>query len=149
MRRLHHIVLSPYARKVRLALAEKRRSQSPQQVQTAPTGRRMLPAPGAGRRLVLVSDGLETRGDLEAAAREAALKRIVVDVVPNRGPAQPDARVVRLRSSRSRSHATSSSALPVSVKRLSASRRSSSLIVKQSNSAGVSRRPAKIRPRVG
>ncbi|HBP16402.1 MAG TPA: hypothetical protein DEA08_01235 [Planctomycetes bacterium] len=67
--------------------------------------------PGAGRRLVLVSDGLETRGDLEAAAREAALKRIVVDVVPNRGPAQPDARVVRLRSSRSRSHEGASIAL--------------------------------------
>jgi Ca-activated chloride channel family protein len=60
--------------------------------------------PGAGRRLVLVSDGLETRGDLLAAAREAALKGIVVDAFPNRGPAQPDARVVRLRSSRSRSH---------------------------------------------
>lgn len=60
--------------------------------------------PGTARRLVLVTDGLETRGDLVAAAREAALRGIVIDVVPVHGPDRPDARVVRLRSSRTRSH---------------------------------------------
>ena len=67
--------------------------------------------PKSGRRIVLVSDGLETRGDLLRAAREAALLGIVVDCVPNRGPAEPDARVVRLRSSRTRAHEGSTVAL--------------------------------------
>ena len=67
--------------------------------------------PNTDRRVVLVSDGLQTRGDLRAAAREAALKGIVVDCVPNRGPAEPDARVVRLRSSRARAHEGSTVAL--------------------------------------
>lgn len=64
--------------------------------------------PKSGRRIVLVSDGLETRGDLARAAREAALKGIVIECVPNRGPAEPDVRVVRLRASRSRAHEGSS-----------------------------------------
>ncbi|MGE0712866.1 MAG: VWA domain-containing protein [Planctomycetota bacterium] len=71
--------------------------------------------PGAGRRVVLVTDGLQTRGDLLSAAREAALKGIVVDALPNRGPAQPDARVVRLRSSRARSHEGATIALHAEV----------------------------------
>jgi len=67
--------------------------------------------PGTGRRIVLVSDGLETRGDVSEAAREAALQGIVIDVVPVHGPARPDARVVRLRASRARSHEGASIAL--------------------------------------
>lgn len=60
--------------------------------------------PGTARRLVLVGDGQETRGDLEAAAREAALKDIVIDALPVAGPRRPDVRVVRLASDKSRSH---------------------------------------------
>ncbi len=60
--------------------------------------------PGTARRLVLVGDGLETRGDLETAAREAGIYDIVIDAVPVAGQARPDARVVRLRPSRSRLH---------------------------------------------
>ncbi len=60
--------------------------------------------PGTTRRLVLVGDGNETRGDLRAAARDAALLDVVVDAVPVAGERRPDVRVVRLRSSRSRSH---------------------------------------------
>ncbi|MBL4844140.1 MAG: VWA domain-containing protein [Planctomycetes bacterium] len=67
--------------------------------------------PNTDRRVVLVTDGLETRGDLRRAAREAALKGIVIDCVPNRGPAEPDARIVRLRSSRARAHEGSTIAL--------------------------------------
>ncbi len=71
--------------------------------------------PGTARRLVLVSDGLETRGDLEETAREAALQGIRLDAVPVRGPSRPDARIVRLRSSRSRSHEGASIALSAEI----------------------------------
>jgi uncharacterized membrane protein len=60
--------------------------------------------PGAARRIVLVGDGLETRGDLLAAAREASLHNVVIDAVPVAGETRPDVRVVRLRASRSRLH---------------------------------------------
>jgi Ca-activated chloride channel homolog len=60
--------------------------------------------PGAARRLVIVGDGLETRGDLETVAREAAVSDIVIDLVPVAGEARRDVRVVRLRPSRSRLH---------------------------------------------
>jgi uncharacterized membrane protein len=63
----------------------------------------LFPA-GSSRRVVLLTDGLETDGDLVAAARDAAVKGIVVDTVPIRGDALPDARVLRMRPSRSRSH---------------------------------------------
>lgn len=60
--------------------------------------------PGTTRRLVLISDGMETRGDAREAAREAALQDIRIDVLVAHGPARPDARVVRLRASRARAH---------------------------------------------
>ena len=71
--------------------------------------------PGTARRLVLVSDGLETRGDLLSAAREAALRGIVIDALPVHGPSRPDARVVRLRSSRARSHEGATIALTAEI----------------------------------
>jgi uncharacterized membrane protein len=60
--------------------------------------------PDVARRIVLVGDGLETRGDLEEAARDAAVARVVIDAVPIAGQPRPDARVVRLRGSRSQLH---------------------------------------------
>lgn len=60
--------------------------------------------PGTARRLILVGDGQETRGDLEAAAREAALMGVVIDAAPVAGQPRPDVRVVRLASNKSRSH---------------------------------------------
>ncbi|MHC4502750.1 MAG: VWA domain-containing protein, partial [Planctomycetota bacterium] len=60
--------------------------------------------PGTARRLVVVGDGVETRGSLERAAREAAVRDIVIDAVPVAGDPRPDVRVTALRSSRSRSH---------------------------------------------
>lgn len=67
--------------------------------------------PGAARRIVMIGDGLETRGDLLSAAREASLQNIVIDAVPVGGEARPDVRVVRLRASRSRLHEGSDLAL--------------------------------------
>lgn len=60
--------------------------------------------PGTSRRVVLVGDGQQTRGDLEAAARDAALLGVVIDAVPVAGGRRSDVRVVRLVSSKSRSH---------------------------------------------
>lgn len=60
--------------------------------------------PGTARRIVLVTDGMETHGDLLAAAHDAAAGGIVMDAVPLAGDARPDVRVVRLTPSRSRSH---------------------------------------------
>jgi uncharacterized membrane protein len=60
--------------------------------------------PGRGRRLVLLTDGMETRGDLLAAAREAALAGVRLEAAPNAGEARPDVRVLRLEPSRSRLH---------------------------------------------
>jgi len=60
--------------------------------------------PGTSRRMVLVGDGQETRGDLESAARDAALLDVVIDAVPIPGQRRPDVRVARLVSSKSRSH---------------------------------------------
>ena len=71
--------------------------------------------PGAARRLVLVTDGVETRGDLESAARESAVSGIVIDAVPVAGERRPDARVVRLASSRSRLHEGASVTLSAEV----------------------------------
>jgi Ca-activated chloride channel family protein len=60
--------------------------------------------PETSRRLVLVTDGQQTRGDLEAAAREAALRGVRIDAAPIAGQARPDVRLLRLVASRSRSH---------------------------------------------
>lgn len=65
---------------------------------------RSLFPPATTRRLVLIGDGLETKGDLAAAADDAALAGVAIDAVPVAGPARPDVRVVRVRPSRSRLH---------------------------------------------
>jgi Ca-activated chloride channel family protein len=62
----------------------------------------LFPA-GRARHVVLLSDGVETQGDVLAAARSAAVQGIVIDTRAVQGPVRPDARVVRLRSSRARS----------------------------------------------
>jgi len=60
--------------------------------------------PGTSRRVVLIGDGQQTHGDLEAVARVAATAhKVVVDVVPVAGRRRPDVRVVRLVSNKSRS----------------------------------------------
>lgn len=56
--------------------------------------------PDTACRVVLLSDGLQTRGDLEGAARDAAAAGIVIDAAPIAGPFRPDVRVVAVRSSR-------------------------------------------------
>lgn len=58
--------------------------------------------PGASRQLVLITDGQQTQGDLEAAARDAALLDVVIDAVPVAGEQRPDVRAVRLVSSKKR-----------------------------------------------
>jgi len=60
--------------------------------------------PGAARRIVLVTDGVETRGSLERVAREAAVGGTVVDAIPVAGEKRPDIRVTALRPSRTFSH---------------------------------------------
>ncbi|MDP6115850.1 MAG: VWA domain-containing protein [Planctomycetota bacterium] len=60
--------------------------------------------PATSRRLVLLTDGVQTRGDLESAARDASVAGITIDAVPVAGEARPDVRAIRLRSSHSRLH---------------------------------------------
>ena len=60
--------------------------------------------PGAASRVVLLTDGYETRGDLEAAAREAALSGVRLDAVPIAGERRPDVRAVALTASKARLH---------------------------------------------
>lgn len=60
--------------------------------------------PGAARSMVLVTDGLETRGDLERTARKAAASDIVIHAMAVAGKKLPDVRVVDFQSSRLRSH---------------------------------------------
>lgn len=60
--------------------------------------------PGAASRVVLLTDGYETRGDLEAAAREAALAGVRLDAVPIAGEPRPDVRAVALTPSKARLH---------------------------------------------
>ncbi len=55
-------------------------------------------------RIVVIGDGMETRGDLKATARQAASADVVIDVVPFPGEAKPDVRVASLRPSRTRLH---------------------------------------------
>ncbi len=60
--------------------------------------------PGHERRLVLLSDGMQTRGRLTDAARAAAAAGVTIDAFPVAGEVRPDVRVVQLRPSRTRSH---------------------------------------------
>jgi len=57
---------------------------------------------GSSRHLVLVGDGVETRGSLLEAAREAAVAGIKIHAIGVSGEIQPDVRVTRLTSSQSR-----------------------------------------------
>ncbi len=63
--------------------------------------RGLFPA-GTTRRMLLITDGMQTRGDLRRAAREAALAGIPISVIAQAGPARPDVRVTAFTSSRSR-----------------------------------------------
>ncbi|MBM4037510.1 MAG: VWA domain-containing protein [Planctomycetes bacterium] len=74
----------------------------------------LFPA-GTSRRVVLVGDGVQTRGDLERAARDAAVAGVVIDAVPIAGAPRPDVRLVALRPSRSRLHEGASLALTADV----------------------------------
>ncbi|MFP4055443.1 MAG: VWA domain-containing protein [Candidatus Brocadiia bacterium] len=71
--------------------------------------------PGTARRIVLITDAVQTRGDLERAARDAAVAGVRIDAVPLAGERRPDVRVSRLRSSRSRSHEGASISLRADV----------------------------------
>ncbi len=59
---------------------------------------------GTTRRIVLVGDAMQTKGDLLSAVGEAVLGEVVVDVVPVAGDALKDVRVLRVRASRSSLH---------------------------------------------
>ncbi|MHA3774362.1 VWA domain-containing protein [Verrucomicrobiota bacterium sgz303538] len=65
--------------------------------------RGLFPA-GYTPRIVLLSDGNQTRGDIEAAARDAALSGVRIDTVPIQGELRPDVRAAALRSSKVRLH---------------------------------------------
>ncbi len=65
--------------------------------------RGLFPA-GKTPRIVLLTDGFETRRDLEAAARDAALAGIRIDAVPIAGELRPDVRAVALTASKARLH---------------------------------------------
>ncbi len=65
---------------------------------------RCLFPPGSARTMVLVGDGMETRGDLKRTARKAAAADIVLHAIPVAGRKRPDVRVVSFQSSRLRSH---------------------------------------------
>jgi Ca-activated chloride channel homolog len=57
---------------------------------------------GSSRHLVLVGDGVETRGSLLEAAKEAAVAGIKIHAIGVSGEIQPDVRITRLTSSQSR-----------------------------------------------
>lgn len=63
--------------------------------------RGLFPA-GSSRHLILVGDGVETRGSLLEAAKEAAVAGIKIHAVGVTGKIQPDARVTRLIASQTR-----------------------------------------------
>ena len=74
----------------------------------------LFPA-AATRQVVVVSDGLETHGDLTATAREMRLAGIGLDAIAVSGDAQADARVLALRANRARSHEGATISLSASV----------------------------------
>ena len=63
----------------------------------------LFPA-GTTRRLVVISDGQQTRGDAQSAARDASLLDVVISALPLAGERREDVRVARLVSDRQRSH---------------------------------------------
>lgn len=63
--------------------------------------RGLFPA-GSSRHLILVGDGVETRGSLVNAAKEAAVAGIKIHALGVTGAIQPDVRVTRLATSQSR-----------------------------------------------
>lgn len=63
---------------------------------------RGLFAGGGSRHLVIVGDGVETRGSLLEAAHEAAVAGVKIHALGVTGEVQPDVRVTRLDSSRAR-----------------------------------------------
>lgn len=60
--------------------------------------------PAARRQVVLLSDGVQTRGDALVSAREAAVAGVPIMTAAVAGPARGDVRVSRLMSNRVRSH---------------------------------------------
>ncbi len=54
---------------------------------------------GASRHIVLISDGEETEGDVEQAARQAAVQGIRIHTLPVAGDLRPDVRLARLHPS--------------------------------------------------
>jgi Ca-activated chloride channel family protein len=71
--------------------------------------------PGATRRIVVISDGVETRGSLERAARTAATRGVIIDAIPVAGTKRADVRVTRVRTNRSRSHEGASLAISADI----------------------------------
>lgn len=63
----------------------------------------LFPA-GTSRHVVLLTDGLETRGNLRSAAAEAAVRGIQVHAVPVAGEPRPDARITGVTPSQARLH---------------------------------------------
>jgi len=61
----------------------------------------LFPA-GVARHVVYVGDGQETRGDLKAISREAAIADVSFHAAPVGGEKRPDVRVTEVRSSQSR-----------------------------------------------
>ncbi|CAN5174025.1 VWA domain-containing protein [soil metagenome] len=57
---------------------------------------------GSARHVVLVTDGQETRGSLEAAARDAAVSGLRIHALPVAGDQRPDVRVVSATPSQTR-----------------------------------------------
>lgn len=64
-------------------------------------GRAIFPA-GSSRHLVILSDGVETRGSLLKFAREAAVAGIRIHALGISGAVEPDVRITRLRASQTR-----------------------------------------------
>ena len=60
--------------------------------------------PGVTSRIALLTDGFETRGDLQSAARDAALSGVRLDALPIAGEVRPDVRTVALTASKARLH---------------------------------------------
>ncbi|MEZ5304705.1 MAG: VWA domain-containing protein [Verrucomicrobiales bacterium] len=74
----------------------------------------LFPA-GAARHLILLSDGQQTRGDLEKAAREAAAAGMKIHAVAIPGEARPDVRVAKVASSQPRINEGASVELTASI----------------------------------